>query len=603
MYSAQLTAAASFLTSIPFEQALRGRGLDSLRARLRDERELFQDMAWPDGTAPRFRLVLTLGARNAWPELLNTMRCWALQSFPSCEAVVVRTCASFADELRERLASDTIVRKLAWRVADDSPGEWLAAEPGTYVLFAKPGDLLHPSLAATLALRLRKSPRDVIVWNCCRYTRTANGAPRLAALLRRPQLQRVTLLNHDYVGRALSVRASLIGELDCRSLASHWADNGHVLKMRLAVHARAGWETHPEYLTLFPEQDSMATGTASRVAAVQPPATEVVDGLLGGPAEETGANAESPRWRPSRRAQAVSIVIPFRDRPELTLRAIASVCAQRFDGEFEIVLVNNQSSEASLARLDAGMGDYAGKLWIIRVDYPKAFNHSRQCNLGAKAARGEVVVFLNNDAELVSPDLVDGMSRWSMLDGIATVGCRIESHAGALVCAGLKARLNAGYDYHSVIEECRDLEYSYLVREVIGNTFACAAIRRDTFHQLGGLDESDFPNGYNDVEFCLRAIQKNYRHLYLGYLVLRHEPGTSRGKSDELYQKVLIRERYPWVVREGMFQLENETHLLRGVHSNSTSSPPTSSTDPLGAFSSGQIGNVLRQALGRLAGQ
>ncbi len=92
--------------------------------------------------------------------------------------------------------------------------------------------------------------------------------------------------------------------------------------------------------------------------------------------------------------------------------------------------------------------------------------------------------------------------------------------------------------------------------------------------------------------------QTNYRHLYLGYLVLRHEPGTSRGKSDELYQKVLIRERYPWVVREGMFQLESDHHLLRGSHKIDTTLTPAALA-PV-ADSTG-FGGLLRQALGRLA--
>jgi GT2 family glycosyltransferase len=356
-----------------------------------------------------------------------------------------------------------------------------------------------------------------------------------------------------------------------------------------------GWETHPEYLVLFPGQDSQASTTTDATAL--PPPGEILERLIGGPVEEAGPDMGAPRWTPSRRTQSVSVIIPFRDRPELTLRAIASVCTQRFEGEIEIVLVNNQSSDKSLAELATGLSRLSKTIRVTHVDYPKAFNHSRQCNLGAKVARGDILVFLNNDAELVSPDLLDGMSRWSMLDGVATVGCRIESHSGGIVCAGLKARLNAGYDYHSMLEENRDPEYAQFVREVVGNTFACAAVRRDTFQQLGGLDELDFPTGYNDVEFCLRAAQKNYRHLYLGYLVLRHEPGTSRGKSDEVFQKILIRERYPWVLREGMFQLENDRHLLRGNH-KAVAQPTASArqSDSIG------FGDLLRRTFGRFGG-
>ncbi|MGH8614699.1 MAG: glycosyltransferase family 2 protein [Gammaproteobacteria bacterium] len=595
VYFEQIGAAASFLGSIPFEHTLRGRSVDSLLTRLSTERNLFRDIDWHEGNAPRFRLLLALGEQSNSRQVADTLRCWALQSFPGCEAAIVAKGAAADGRLHEELASDSVFSTFAWRIAEDTHGEWLTAEPGTFLLFARPGDLLHPSLAATLALRMRRSSRDVLAWNCGRYVKTADGTLRLAALLRRPQRQQVTLLNHDYIGRAFAVRASLVEEFNNGSIEDLWGEGGHTLKISLAVNARNRWETHPEYLVLFPEEDMQASGTASRTGLS--PRGELIKSLIGGPLEELGASSEAPRWQPARRAHSVSVIIPFRDRPDLTLRALASVCAQRFDGELEIVLVNNQSSQASLARLDVGMGNFAGNLRILRVDYAKAFNHSRQCNLGAQAARGEVVVFLNNDAEFVSPDLVDGMSRWSMLGGIATVGCRIESHAGVLVCAGLKARLNAGCDYHSVLEENRDPEYSRIVREVVGNTLACAAVRRDTFLQLGGLDESDFPIGYNDVEFCLRAMQMNYRHLYLGHLVLRHEPGTSRGKSDELFQKILIRERYPWVIREGMFQLENDRHLLGGIHKTVAQSGGS-----VHSSSSTGFGNLLRRTLGRFAG-
>jgi GT2 family glycosyltransferase len=410
-------------------------------------------------------------------------------------------------------------------------------------------------------------------------------------MLRRPQLQRSTLLNHDYVERAFAFKASVISVLGDLSLARHLETAGHCFKVWLAAQPYIGWETLSEYMTLVPEQNNETT------RANTAPTREALEAMLGSELEEVKANAMFPRWRPSRRARSVSVIIPFRDRPQVTLRAISSVSAQHFGGELEIVLVNNQSSETSLAVLWNGLQGLPKSMRVTRADYPKAFNHSRECNLGAEIAQGDVVMFLNNDAELVSPDLLDNISRWAELDGVATVGCRIESEVGTLVCAGLKARLNAGYDYHSMIEENRDPEYAHLIREVIGNTFACAAIRRDRFFQIGALDELDFPIGYNDVEFCLRAVQKNYRHLYLGHLVLRHEPGTSRGKSDEIYQKILIRERHPWVIREGMFQFEKDTHLLseeRSTHLFADKPPGQNRTS-----NSKRVGRLLRQSLRR----
>jgi GT2 family glycosyltransferase len=560
-YFEQLTIARSLLEAIPFEQYLRGRSVVMLQARLEAERNLFRDFP----VDVRFRLLFILDEATSIPEALITLRSWALQSFPMCETAIIATRGAEATDLRKLLEADEIARALA--IVEHGS----VAQSNTFLLFAQAGDLFHPSLAAALAFRFNASPRDVFVWNCCQYMRGADGSFNLTRLLRRPQLQKLTLLNEDYIGRTFAVHASMFDASDDRSIARLWREGGHALKVRLALEAE--WETHPEFLTLFPERDVNACGG---------PMTKyhALERLAGAPLRETGK--ARPRWQPSSVARSVSVVIPFRDRPELTLRAISSVCLQRYEGEIEIVLINNHSSEQSLSVLNAGLRTLGAQ--AKRLDYPKAFNHSRQCNLGAQAAKGEVILFLNNDAEFVSIDLLEGMGRWSLLDRVATVGCRIESYNGNLVCAGQRARLDPGYHYHSMIEESRDPEYAQQIREVIGNTFACAAIRRDVFLGLGGLNELEFPNGYNDVEFCLRALGGGYRHLYLGHLVIRHQPGTSRGASDEIYQKILLRQRYPWVMREAMFQLESDDHLLRSGISRDTK----------------RVGKSLRQTLERL---
>ena len=177
---------------------------------------------------------------------------------------------------------------------------------------------------------------------------------------------------------------------------------------------------------------------------------------------------------------------------------------------------------------------------LIRlVDYDRPFNHSAQCNLGVRVSAGDVVAFLNNDAELVTPGALEQMCSWSLVEGVGTVGIRLVAHdRHTLVSAGITARLALGPDYHSLAEECRDPTFADYNRETYGNSFACAAVARRTLEKVGPLDEINFPTGLNDVDYSLRCRQLGLVNMYLGTEWAIHEAGGSREHGDELFQKI-----------------------------------------------------------------
>jgi glycosyltransferase involved in cell wall biosynthesis len=248
----------------------------------------------------------------------------------------------------------------------------------------------------------------------------------------------------------------------------------------------------------------------------------------------------------------------------MTLEAVRSVAKQATSTWVELVLVNNQSRAEELALIHAGLPDIAaGRLTWKVVDYPHPFNHSRQCNVGAAEASGETLVFLNNDATLESADALECFARWSGVSGVISVAARIVDRKGDLQCAGLRARQNPGPDYNSPFEEGKDELLAEGLKQVAGNSFACSAVRRDRFLSVGGLDEVLFPIGYNDIEFSLRSSAAGWKHLCLGWLRVSHSPGSSRGSSDEMLQKVLLRDRHHEFVRAAQYQLESDAAFLK----------------------------------------
>src|SRR4030095_8259972 len=102
------------------------------------------------------------------------------------------------------------------------------------------------------------------------------------------------------------------------------------------------------------------------------------------------------------------------------------------------------------------------------------------------------------------------MCSWALFPDIGTVGCQVVDSSLQLLCSGIRAREGLPGLHASLVEESKEASYSGVIREVLANTFACAAIARSTFEKIGWLNEVEFPNGYNDVEYCLRTRKQGY---------------------------------------------------------------------------------------------
>jgi len=241
--------------------------------------------------------------------------------------------------------------------------------------------------------------------------------------------------------------------------------------------------------------------------------------------------AEHPGRAPGR----VSVVIPFRDRPELLrgcLRSIRSGSAL----PHEIILVDNASREpATLHYLWRLQTRQAARV----VPSPGAFNFSRVCNDGAREASGDYLLFLNNDTEVLTLDWIDRLVRVAAAPGVGVVGATLLYPDGTLQHAGIQPRRDGRWvhvhrgrpgDFPGPRGELRE------VRAVPAVTGACLLVRRDLFWSLGGFRE-DLPITYGDIDLCRRARERgllvavtpharlvHFECLTRGYV--RDDPGT-----------------------------------------------------------------------------
>ncbi|MEI9963391.1 MAG: glycosyltransferase [Caulobacteraceae bacterium] len=252
------------------------------------------------------------------------------------------------------------------------------------------------------------------------------------------------------------------------------------------------------------------------------------------------------------------MLVCYRDQADVTLRCLHSLARQHVTGELELVLVDNQSRPDQAQKVTDAARAMFGDERVIALRYDAPFNHSAQNNLAAEAATGEVLVICNNDVVLEEPTALEQLAAWALQEGVATVGCRLENDLRGAGSYGHVLRRLDDDPFRACLGENPDAAFSRFVHAAPGNTLALAAIRRDRFFAIGGLDARRFPVGYNDAEFMLRAAREGYRHLYLGHVAARHMRGHSRTGDNEDAQAFLINRLYPEATAARFAQLVQE---------------------------------------------
>lgn len=229
----------------------------------------------------------------------------------------------------------------------------------------------------------------------------------------------------------------------------------------------------------------------------------------------------------------ISLVIPTRDRKDLLERCIDSVRKKSTYDNFDITIVDNESTEPETSIfLDSFDGAVVAK--------PGAFNFSALVNAGAGATDGEFILLLNNDIEVISPEWLEAMLEHAQRDRVAAVGARLlypggrVQHEGILVGVGGTA-MNADHRGYLRLGES--------VRECSAVTAACMLIPKPVYEKLGGFDEN-LAVAYNDVDFCLRARDAGYTIIYTPFAELRHHEAASRRGFSPRADRALFESRW-----------------------------------------------------------
>ncbi|MBN2427408.1 MAG: glycosyltransferase family 2 protein [Deltaproteobacteria bacterium] len=232
-------------------------------------------------------------------------------------------------------------------------------------------------------------------------------------------------------------------------------------------------------------------------------------------------------------APLVSLLIPTRDRAELLKNCVGSILAQTDYPNFEILILDNGSSEAAtLAFFDKILKEDS-RVSVIGWHHP--FNFSAINNFGVQQAEGEIIGLINNDIEVISPGWLTEMVRHAVRPEIGCVGAKLYFADGTLQHAGVILGIGgvAGHSH----KYFGNHEHGYfgrlkLVQNLSAVTGACLVVRKEVYLAVGGFDEENLTVAFNDVDFCLKVREAGLRNLWTPYAELNHYESQSRGFED-----------------------------------------------------------------------
>ena len=230
----------------------------------------------------------------------------------------------------------------------------------------------------------------------------------------------------------------------------------------------------------------------------------------------------------------ISIIIANKDHVSDLRRCVSSILEKSTYEEYELIIVENNSATPEIVEYY----EEIQKLPNVKVvTYSKQgpFNYSAINNYGAQSARGEYLILLNNDTQVITPGWMEELLMYAQRKDVGAVGAKLYyedrtiQHAGIVI--GLGAHRTAGHSHYKVnYENVGYMGKLCYAQDVSAVTGACLMVSKAIYDELGGLSE-EFAVALNDVDFCLRIRELGYLNVFNPYCELYHFESLSRGSD------------------------------------------------------------------------
>ena len=227
----------------------------------------------------------------------------------------------------------------------------------------------------------------------------------------------------------------------------------------------------------------------------------------------------------------ISVIIPNKDHADMLKKCVESVFANDYQN-VEIIIVENNSTERETF---AYYRELSRDPRVRLIRWRHGFNYSAINNYGVRYAKGEYLLFLNNDVRGdISSDWLTEMLGVCQRKDVGAVGARLYypnnriQHAGIVIGIGGVAgamfvdlpKGRGGYMHKAAI-----------MQDLSAVTAACMLVKREAFEKAGGFTE-ELAVAFNDVDLCLKIGKSGYRIVYDPFAELYHDESRTRGAED-----------------------------------------------------------------------
>jgi GT2 family glycosyltransferase len=399
---------------------------------------------------------------------------------------------------------------------------------GAYVVMLDHDDLLHPDALASVAAEIEASQSDIVYTDhdCI----DEEGQRKLPFF--KPNWTNDLFLSQMYVGHLVAIKRNLLVQV---GLFDSEMDGAQDYDLLLRCMARKATVSHvPRVLYHWRQHAGSTAGNADSKPYAHHSGRNAIQRYLDnshpGAIVKDGAHTfcYDVRYPVPAGAGKVSIIIPTRDGLELLEACVTSLRQKTVFKDYELIIVDNGSKDADTLDWLAKMASQ-GVVRVIKADVP--FNWSYINNLAAKEASGDVLLFLNNDVEIIDSEWLQRLVENALRPEVGVCGPLLLygdmtiQHAGVVV--GLGGWADHVFKGLLPIHVQSNYVSPVLRRNVLAVTGACMAIEKRKFVELGGFDETFIVCG-SDVELCLRAFRAGLLNVYVPESRLIHHESKTR---------------------------------------------------------------------------
>ena len=440
-----------------------------------------------------------------------------------------------------------LYRKISPERVKDARNIALKMASGSVIVLARPEDLLHPAALWRFQDEMEHSDADILY---CDEAVTAGDPAEPVSFLYKSDYGPEDMEGMDLFGHLVAIRRSLLTSLlrekhDKRAFRVEQFDYKRAFCVeRSDDQSRAGMGLPDDRLLtgleLTEAQDydlllRLSGRTQKirhisevlcfrRVDAFQPdtPATREADTLAAKGTDTAVTGTVEPAL--------VSIIICNRDSFAMLNRCVTSIFEKTTWKNYEILICENGSTDKDTLEYYAKL-QKDPRIRVLEWPEEKEFNFAAVNNFGARQSRGEYIVLLNNDTEVITENWIEELLAQAQKKQVGAVGCMLLYPDGTIQHAGMVVRPGDSTAHMNLYEDPDSDGYLgrfHRVSNVSSVTAACLMICRSVWNQMNGMDES-FRVAYNDVDLCLRLRKAGYRTVFTPFARLYHYEGQTRG--------------------------------------------------------------------------